>query len=239
MLKKILAISLLITAGVAQAQSLPEPVTAYIAELDRVEKSTSPVSMEPLFVAADEAGTALMKIVSDAVVVMDSFSDAEYKALQAKLRGIQLNRGEEVYAQIDGRVLLPIAEAHGRPEDIAFFKLYRELWGENLFPVYLKPLAQPTPCVRFGEGIIPELYENWLGYARKYPKAYTELVQQTIQDLEETEVEGVCACGDLNSVLSDQRSFLKRYPDTPRASLIKARMHQIKTDPYKRPLRCH
>lgn len=239
MLKKILAASLLTITGYALAQPLPEPVANYIAELDRVEKSTSPVSMEPLFAAADAAGTALIHIENnDAKVYMDSFSDAEFAELQNRLRGIQLSRGEEVYAQADGRVLEPIAIAHGRPSDIAFFHIYRELWGENLFPIYLKPLRQPTPCVRLGEGIIPELYENWLAYARKYPHAYTATVQQTIQDLEETEVEGVCACGDADSVLKEQGSFLKRYPNTPRAAQIRARMHQLKTDPDKRPLHC-
>ncbi len=239
MLKKILAVSFLTVASIAQARALPEPVTAYIAELDRVEKSTTPVSMEPLFAAADAAGTALIHIESnDAKVYMDVFSDAEFAELQSKLRGIQLSRGEEVYAQPDGRVLEPIAIAHGRPADIAFFRIYRELWGETLFPIYLKPLPQPTPCVRLGEGIIPELYENWLAYARKFPDAYTATVQQTIQDLEETEVEGVCACGDAESVLKEQGSFLKRYPKTPRAAQIRARMHQLKTDPDKRPLHC-
>lgn len=239
MLKKLLAISLLAVAGVTQAQALPEPVTAYIQELDRVEHAATPVSMEPLFAAADAAGTALMHMTGDgAKVYMDSFSDAEFVELQARLRGIQLNRGEEVYAQRDGRVIEPIAIAHGRPADIAFFRLYRELWGQDLFPIYLKPLPQPTPCVRLGEGIIPELYENWLAYARKYPDAYTATVQQTIQDLEETEVEGVCACGDVDSVLKEQHSFLKRYPKTPRAAEIRARIHQLKTDPDKRPLHC-
>lgn len=239
MLKKILAVGLLATAGLAEADSLPEPVTAYIAELDRVEQSTTPVSMEPLFAAADAAGTALIHIVSnDAKVYMDTFSDAEFAELQTKLRGIQLSRSEEVYAQLDGRVILPIAEAHGRPADVAFFKLYRDLWGETLFPIYLKPLPQPTPCVRLGEGIIPDLYEKWLAYAHKFPHAYKTTVQQTIADLEETEAEGVCACGDLDSVISEQSSFLKRYPKTPRAAQIRTRVHQLKTDPDKRPLRC-
>jgi hypothetical protein len=239
MLKKILALVLFSIASLAQAQPLPEPVQAYITELDRVEKSTAQVSMEPLFAAADAAGTALIHIVSnDARVFMDSFSDAEFAELQGKLRGIQLSRGEEVYAQTDGRVLEPIAIAHGRPADIAFFRIYREIWGENLFPIYLKPLRQPTPCVRIGEGIIPELYENWLAFARKYPDAYTTTVQQTIADLEETQVEGVCACGDAASVLKEQGSFLRRYPQTPRAAQIRARMHQLKTDPDKRPLHC-
>lgn len=241
MLKHFIALSLLSIAGLVHAQPppLPDPVKAYITELERVEKSTTPVSMEPLFAAADAAGTALIRVVSDdAKVYMDTFSDAEFAELQTKLRGIQLSRSEEVYAQLDGRVILPIAEAHGRPADIAFFKLYRELWGENLFPVYLKPLPQPTPCVRLGEGIIPELYENWLSYARKFPDAYKATVQQTIADLEETEAEGVCACGDIDSVIREQSSFLKRYPMTPRATQIRARIHQLKTDPDKRPLRC-
>lgn len=238
--KRVLALCLLSFASLAQAQQpLPEAVQAYIAELDRVEKSSSPVSLEPLFAAADAAGTALIHITSDdAKVYMDIFSDEEFAELKKKLRGIELSRGEEVYAQPDGRVLEPLAVAHGRPEDIAFFRIYREIWGENLFPIYLKPLPQPTPCVRLGEGIIPELYENWLAYARKYPKAYTATVQQTIQDLEETEVEGVCACGDVGGVLKEQGSFLNRFPKTPRAAQIRARMHQLKTDPDKRPLHC-
>lgn len=239
MLKKILALGLLAATSLGLAQPLPEAVTAYIKELDLVEKSSKPVSMEPLFAAADAAGTALIHIESDdAKVYMDTFSDAEFAELQNKLHGIQLSRGEEVYAQADGRVLEPLAIAHGRPADIAFFRIYRELWGEDLFPIYLKPLRQPTPCVRLGEGIIPELYENWLAYARQYPDAYTATVQQTIQDLEETEVEGVCACGDADSVLKEQGSFLRRYPNTPRAAQIRARMHQLKTDPDKRPLHC-
>ena len=241
MLKKIIALSLfsITSFALAQTQPLPEAVTAYITELASVEKSTTPVSMEPLFAAADLAGTALIHVTSnDAKVYMDNFSESEFAELRAKLRGIELNRGDEVYAQIDARVLLPIAEAHGRAADIAFFKLYREMWGENLFPIYLKPLPQPTPCVRLGEGIIPELYENWLSYARKFPDAYKATVQQTITDLEETEAEGVCACGDIDSVLTEQSSFLKRYPKTPRAAQIRARMHQLKTDPDKRPLRC-
>lgn len=239
MLKRILALSLLMLTSLGFSKPLPEAVTAYINALGHVENSTTPVSMEPLFAAADAAGTALIHIESDdAKVYMDSFSDAEFSELQGKMRGIELSRGEEVYAQADGRVLEPLAIAHGRPADIAFFHLYRELWGENLFPIYLKPLRQPTPCVRLGEGIIPELYENWLAYARQYPDAYAATVQQTIQDLEETEVEGVCACGNAEDVLKEQAGFLKRFPKTPRAQQIRARMHELKTDPDKRPLHC-
>jgi len=241
MLKQLFALGLFSIASLALArtQPLPEPVTAYIAELDSVEKSTSPVSMEPLFAAADAAGTALIHVVNDnAQVYMDGFSDAEYAELKTKLRGMQLSRGEEVYAQIDGRIVEPIAEAHGRPADIAFFKLYRELWGKDLFPIFLKPLAQPTPCVRLGEGIIPDLYAHWLAYAQQYPDAYKDTVQQNIQDLEETQVEGVCACGNADIVLKEQDAFLKRFPSTPRAGQIRARMQELKTDPDKRPLHC-
>lgn len=239
MLKKILALSLLTAAELVQAQSLPEPVTAYIKELDRVEHATTSVSMEPLFAAADAAGSTLIHVVSDdAKVYMDTFSDTEFAALQTQLRGIQLSRSEEVYAQLDARVMEPIAIAHGRPADIAFFKLYRTLWGEDLFPIYLKALPQPTPCVRLGENIIPDLYANWIAYAHQYPNAYTATVQQTIEDLEETQVEGVCACGNIDSVLSEQNAFLKRFPKTPRAAQIRARMRELKTDPDKRPLHC-
>ena len=236
----LLAACLLLSCPLAMAQTpLPQAVNDYIAELHHVETSTQPVSMEPLFDAADAAGTALMRISgNEPKVYMDTLLAAEFADLQKQMKGVELSRGEEVYAQLDGRIMEPMAEAHGRPADIAFFRLYRALWGEKLFPIYLKPLPQPTPCVRLGEGIIPELYENWLSYARQYPQAYRDTVQQTIQDLEETEVEGVCACGEAADVLKEQSVFLRRFPKTPRAAQIRARMHELKTDPDKRPLHC-
>lgn len=242
MLKNILPMLLLATGtGLAQAQPQPvaqlQSVTTYLAEFDKVEQASSKVSLEPLFAAAEAAQTALMQVNGDDAY-LESLSDVDYAALKAQLRGIALHRGGEIYAQPDGRVLQPLAVAHGRAEDIAYFRLYRQLWGENLFPIYLKQLSQPSPCVRLGVGVIPKLYESWQRYAHAYPKAYTTVVQQNIRDFEETLAEGVCACGDANSVLTEQRSFLKLYPQAPKAAQIRARMQQLKSDPDARPVRC-
>lgn len=233
------ALLLLAPALVLSQTPRPPAIEAYLAELSRVEQAPQPVSLEPLFAAAGEVQDALMDIQGQGDQAwMETLDDAQYAALKAELRGLQLSRGYDVYAQPDGAFLLGLAQGHGRPADQAFFLLYRDLWDETLLPRYLGAGRNPTPCVRFGENVLPPLYAAWRDYAGRYPLAYTAFSAQMLQDLEEAVALGVCACGDEKSVVRELRGFVKRFPETPVAPQIRARLKELKETPDLRPVRC-
>ena len=241
LLRALVPALLLAVSGLAHAQTpaanpLPEAVVAYSKILTAVERSDAPTSLEPLFEAGDEAQGALMRIERDKAW-LEQLSEAEFAAAQTAMRGFTLSTGSDIYALPNASFFADLAKLHGKPEDIAFFALTKQAAGENFLPLYLKDKL-PTPCVRFGERIISELYEGWKGYAKTWPKAYTAAVRQNLKDLEETVVLGTCACGNAASVQAEQREFLRRFPKNAVAKDIVKRMKQLQTDDEVQPVNC-
>lgn len=212
-------------------------VSAYLSALSTVEKSTSPVSLEALFDKAEAAQNALMEVTGEQAV-LERYTDAEFAALQAQVRGLKLHREMDIYAQPEPGFFLALAKAHGQPADIAFFERYAASWGPDLVPTYLKLRPQPTPCVRFGEDLMTPLYAGWKDFATQHPKAYAARAAQNSADIEEALVLGTCACDGLESVRTEQAAFLKRFPDAAKAGEIKARREQLATDPDVLPVNC-
>ncbi len=219
------------------APSTPAAVTDYLAALAIVEKSSAPVSLAALFDLAEAAQTALMEVTGDQAV-LERYSEPQFTALQAQVRGLKIGRGTDIYAQPEPAFFLALAQQHGQPADVAYFSQYAASWGPDLVPTYLKLRPQPTPCVRFDEDKIAPLYAGWQHYIAKYPGAYSVHVKQNLTDLEETVALGTCACNGLESVRSEQANFLKQFPDAPHAGAIKARREQLRNDPDKLPVNC-
>jgi len=225
------------TTPAAPSATSPAAVTDYLSALAAIEKSATPVSLEALLGQAEAAQSALMEI-SGGQAVLERYSDAEFSTLQTQMRGLVLHRGMDTYAQPEPGFFLSLAKAHGRAEDVAFFKLYAGSWGPDQVPTYLKLRPQPTPCVRFGEGLIAPLYAGWQRYAAQHGSAYTVRVAENLHDLEEVVALGTCACDDVDSVLREQAEFLERFPTAPKTADIKARRAQLISAPDVLPVHC-
>lgn len=224
-------------APAAPEMSAPAAVQDYLAALAAIEAGKAPQSLEALLAKAEAAQNALMEVTGDQAV-LERYSDAEFATLQAQLRGLKLNRNLEIYAQPEPTFFLALAKAHGLPADIAFFEQYAASMGEDLVPRYLKLRPQPSPCVRFNEGVIPELYAGWRSFAAAHPAAYAAQAKQNIADLEEALVLGTCACAGVESVRAEQAAFIERYPDHPKRADIAARRQQLVDDPDVLPVNC-
>lgn len=230
---------LLLPATLVFAAAAPPPaLTAYRTELARVQASTAAVSLEPLLNAALAAQDAMMQLADGDQAWIETLDEAGYTQLQAELPGFHFSRGYDVYTQPDAAFLLSLAHRKGRPEDQAFFTIYAGLWSDEYLPRYLSLGTRPTPCVRFGENILPTLYTQWRDYAARYPQAYVSHTQQTLRDLEEAVALGVCACGDTASVERELSGFVKQFPQTPVAADIRKRLIELKETPDLRPIRC-
>lgn len=236
----LIAALLLTTVGMSHAEpNRPPAIDAYVATLSAVEHAQEPVSLEPLLKAAEDTQDALMNLVDGGDKAwLELRSATEYTALKRELRGLKLSRGYDTYAQPDGQYLFKLAKAHGRPEDREFFRLYSRFWSREQLPKYLSLGKTPTPCVRFDQGILPDLYANWSHYAATYPTAYTGFAQQTLRDLEEVMVLGVCACGDERSVQNELKGFVARFPDITVAEQIRARLKELEENRNLHPVHC-
>jgi hypothetical protein len=211
-----------------KAVSYPVEVDAYVKELSAVEQAKSPVSLEPLLAAAVGAQDALMLIQDGSDQAwQETLSDTDYSKLREQLRGLQLSRGHDVYAQPDGAFLNELAQAHGRAEDRAFFALYAPLWTAEMLPRYLSLGSGQAPCVRFGEDIVTSLYRDWWAYWAAHPLHYSNVTMQILRDLEEVVELGTCACGDVDSVRKELREFTEAFPHSPATAKATQRLAEL------------
>lgn len=229
----------LLGPGTAAQAAWPPAVTAYLDALSATEQADPPASLEPLFQAAEEAQEALMQVDgSGQGAWIESLDEDDYASLSQQLRGLRLSRGRDVYAQPDPNFLSELAQRQGRDEDREFFRMYRRSWGNDLIPSYLRLTTRVTPCVRFGENVIPALYDGWRAYRLRFPLAYMAYTEQTVRDLEEAVELGTCACGGRDSVEQELSAFVTRFPDTPSRPAILARLQELEDDPERRPVQC-
>ncbi|ROH93049.1 hypothetical protein ED208_00485 [Stagnimonas aquatica] len=241
------AFALLCALGLPAAAQTPTPAPTasqaeqdYLAELARVEAATAPQSLEPLLEKAEAVQGALMDIPADmgGEAVIERYSEPEFSALQARLRGIHLQRGMEIFVQPLPAFFSALAAAHGRPADQAYFALYQAYWGEQLFPVYMQPRALVVGCVKYGDGLLNRLYGDWLRYAKTYPEAYRASVQQMLKDFEEVFALGTCACGDRAGVVRELQQFSREHPRSPAAPAATQRWRELKAHTEKLPVSC-
>lgn len=224
----------------AWALETPAAVQDYLGELERVEAATAPQSLEPLLAKADAVQEALMQIPGGlgSEALIETYPEAEYGALQQRLRGLHLQRGMEIFVQPLPEFFFALAQAHGRAADVEFFRLYRAYWGPRLFPIYMEPRALVIGCVKYGEGLLIELYEDWSRYARWHPQDYQALVSQMLRDFEEVVSLGTCACGDRASVVRELRGFIRRFPGNPAIPAASKRWRELQGRREQLPLSC-
>lgn len=222
----------------AEARWPPE-VVDFVDALGAVESADPPTEMESLFAAAAGVQQALMR--ADPLtgrVWLQDLGGEDFNALSDRLRGMRLSRGPIPYALPDAMFLSELAQRQGRPEDRAFFRRYRQSWGLDPMPVWLRRTSRVLPCIRYGEGVIGDLYESWQTFAREYPAAYIDYARLMLGEIEMAVAQGGCACGSADAVEQELSEFVTRFPNTEVRPAILARLQELEDDPERRPIQC-
>lgn len=230
---------MLLSLSLGARAGWPPEVGSFRDALDAVESADPPTEMESLFASAGALQQALMR--SDPLTGrawLQDLSGDDFAALSDMLRGMRLARAPIPYALPDALFLSELAQRQARPEDRAFFRFYRQSWGLDPMPAWLRRTSRVLPCIRYGEGVMGDLYEAWQGYARDYPTAYIDYVRLMLGEIEQAVAQGGCACGGEDAVEQELSEFVTRFPNTAIRPAILARLQELEDDPERRPVQC-
>lgn len=236
---RLAAFAILLPVSLGTCAGWPPEVAAFRDALEAVESADPPVEMESLFTTAGALQQALMQ--SDPItarVWLQDLSGDDLMALSEMLRGMRLARAPIPYVLPDALFLSELAQRQGRPEDRAFFRYYRQSWGLDPMPAWLRRTSRVLPCIRYGEGVMGDLYEAWQGFVREYPAAYIDYVRLMLGEIEQAVARGGCACGDEDTVEQELSEFVTRFPNTQVRPAILARLQELEDDPERRPVQC-
>ena len=236
---RVAALALLLPISLDTWAGWPPEVAAFADALDSVESGDPPIEMESLFTAAGAVQQVLMRPdpITGHPWIQDVNSE-DIEALSDRLRGMRIARAPIPYALPDALFLSELAQRQGRPEDRAFVRSYRQSWGLDPMPVWMRRTSRVLPCIRYGEGVMGDLYEAWQGFAIEYPAAYIDYVRLMLGEIEQAVAQGGCACGNEDAVEQELSEFVTRFPNTSLRPAILARLQELEDDPERRPVQC-
>lgn len=235
-----LAALVLVSAAAQSADpaplGVPPSVATYLEKVASAGKPGPMASLEPVYDAALAVQNDLMTISKD-LAWIEYLSDADFAKLRSRLKGFVLSRGVDIFADPDPKFFRELAEQHGEPADLAFFNLLEKSLAADYLPIYVKSQGRGV-CVRYGENVIQPYYAGWLDYLHQSPARYKLKVAQSIADLEDAVGLGTCACGDIDSVQQELKSFVNRFPTAGINGKVRDRIEQLDKDPWKLPVHC-
>ena len=233
------ALAVLLPLSLGAWAGWPPEAAAFRDALAAVESADPPVEMESLFAASAALQQALMRSdpLTERVWLQDLNSD-DFAALSDSLRGMRIARSPIPYAMPDALFLSELAQRQGRDEDRAFFRIHRQSWGLDPMPAWLRRTSRVLPCIRYGEGVIGDIYEGWQAFARDYPTAYIDYVRLMLGEIEQAVAQGGCACGNEDAVEQELSEFVTRFPNSQVRPAILARLQELEDDPERRPVQC-
>jgi hypothetical protein len=203
-------------------------VQLYCAELDRVERSSSRVSLERLFCLAYGLRDALvMPSSAGGSSPLEDLSDEEFAAAEKRLRGMVVSREEAVFAAPDPAFFEQLGERKGSTEDRLLLRLYHRTYPVSNFPAYVRQQTDEGGCTDFGAGTLTTLYGEWSHYRALHPDRYAAVVKEELERITDEILRSTCACGPSGSVQSEFRYFLHRHPGSPLVPAVRARLEEL------------
>jgi hypothetical protein len=222
-----IAVAATLAIGIARspAAEFPPDVDQYAAALSAVEHTRGRQSLEDLFELGIRSGPRLEAI-------LESLSDADFKALRDKMQGFVIERGAVTTVHPSSEFFRNLARKKGTKVDRAFFDIYARTEPDSNggLPAYIERRTDESGCTRFDGPLMTSLYRGWLGFRTGHPDDYATEAQGEIDSLTTELQAGTCACGSKEQVIAALEAFVKAFPDVPIAPELRGRIERVRRD---------
>jgi hypothetical protein len=218
-------------SGIAQTISaVPEDVTRYAHNMNRVISSAGPVSLEKVFEEGLSAAEALEP-------KMERFDEPTFQKVKIMMPGFSVNRMEVIFAEPDTKFYLKLAREKGTKSDQAFFETLRKTYPNGVFAAYIKQITDYGGCRIFDGKTLSDIYGLWLSFQKTYPNLYRSAVQKELK-LIESALESECVCDGEDAYRREMQYFLKTYPTSPFKPMVASRLEAFDKKAIKIRFQC-
>jgi hypothetical protein len=213
--------------GIARvsAADIPPDVDQYAAALAKIEHTRGRQSLEDVFELGLRSGPRLEAI-------LESLSDADFKALREKMAGFVIERGPVTTVHPSSEFFRKLARKKGTKIDREFFEIYARTEPDSNggLPAYIERRTDESRCTRFDGPLMTSLYRGWLSFRTAHPEDYATEAQGEIDSLTTELQAGTCACGTKEQVIAALEAFVKAFPDVPIAPELRRRIERVHHD---------
>jgi len=180
----------------------------YLSELQKVEKSKRPLSMENLYARGQE-------VCDELADSLDGMDEREIIRSSNTLRGVNIWTSEPSGAGVNAAFMLALARRNGKKADREFFSIIKDERRPRGGDVYTTPFTDLSGCSALGSGVFVKFYGRWAGFKAKYPESYSDAAQEAMQNIEDALRRASCICGGREKALEELKTFMESFPETP------------------------
>ncbi len=159
---------------------------------------------------------------------LESLSEVDYAHLAETMRGFWVFREEVVGIEPKFDFFYALAKKSGTPEDVAFFGLMVQIYGQGTWPAYLEQQTDYSGCSRFGDGTLTTLFLAAQPLRRTMHGIYRTELDDLIRAMQAQLTSPTCVCGDANTVLKELTLFTKKMPRARFMDQVQQRISTIK-----------
>lgn len=205
----------------SQSKSILQRADQYSTVLRRFQTQKKNLSIERVIRKG--------KSVAEKYDELEALTDAEYAALEKKMKGYLINREEVLIIKPDLRFFSDLSQRKGTNSDVAYFSLMREIRPDSVWAAYLEQQTDVTGCTIYGRGFFAKFYRKLLKFKSAYPRSFVSDINEEITDLLQHFVDGTCACGTAAGVQKELRLFVRMFPKDKNTPRVKKKLIEIAT----------
>lgn len=205
----------------ADTAALLKKVGDYGQEVSRIQASAKTAKLEELLQQGNAIATDLHRVI-------EQLSKEDYDYVVKNMKGFIVNREEVLIAEPDFVFFSKLAHKVGTEQDRLYFDFALKVIPEGYVPAYLIRQTDLGGCTNYGDGTLSRLYREGTLLSPKVGDYYRKQLDKMINEMSRHFTSGSCACGDVQSVITEFEKFIETNPNAVTVDKVKERLRSIK-----------
>jgi len=225
---------------VAADNDIISSVRSYSADMEQLERGHGNKTVGDLYVEGIVLGEKLQEFKGEGKPIpLEALSKEDYVFVQQHMKGFFVFRKEIVGVEPRMTFFKDLAVRRGSQEDVDFFKLMTEVYGDGIWPAYTKQVTDYSGCGSYGDGTRTRIYLEAIKIKTPENVAYRKSIDEMIKGLKESLItDGTCVCGGAETVIKELSLFIESAPNATFIEDVKQLLAKVKAGKSKMGFFC-
>lgn len=215
-------------------------VRSYSDSMVQLERGEGGITVGDIYVKGLSLGEKLLEFKGGGEPVpLEAMSEEDYAFVQQHMKGFFVFREEIVGVEPEMTFFKELAARRGSQEDVDFFDLMTEVYGDGIWPAYIEQQTDYSGCGSYGDGARTRIYLHALKIGTPVNEAYRVKIDRMVKGLKESFIsDGICVCGGEDTVVKELSLFIEKAPDADFIEDVKQLLAKVKAGKSKMGFYC-
>jgi len=205
-------------------------VRTYSDSMAQLERGQGEITVGDIYATGLALGEKLQEFNGvGKPIPLEALSGEDYAFVQQHMKGFFVFREEIVGVKPNMAFFKELAARKGSQEDVDFFDLMAEVYGDGIWPAFVEQQTDYSGCGSYGDGARTRIYLHAAKLKTPVNEAYKKEIDGMIKGLKESFIaDGTCVCGGADAVIKELSLFIEKAPDADFIEEVKQLLSKVK-----------